>query len=99
MFQKMKVQLNPNNRFFWFWLLILPPFLFLVYQIIKMTMTYDGRCSGLLTLGEPCTSFEYLTLELSSTFFVPFIILVSMYWFLSVSIFYTGWRVFLRLKK
>ena len=68
-------------------------------MVVTFILAYDGRYHGVLESGAECTLLEFIFSELTSTFVLPFFVLISLFWMAAVGIIYFGVRIFKRISK
>jgi len=83
----------------WLALIVAPPGVLLIYRVFSSILSFDGRCHGVLESGPECTLLEFIFSELTSTFFLPAMVVITLYWIAAVGVNYFGVRIFKRISK
>jgi hypothetical protein len=83
----------------WLALIVVPPGILLIYRVFSSILSYDGRYHGVLESGPECTLLEFIFSELTSTFFLPAMVVITLYWIAAVGVIYFGVRIFKRISK
>ena len=68
-------------------------------MIIRFILAYDGRYAAVLESGPECTLLEFIWSELTSTFFLPFFVLITLFWIAAVGLIFFGVRIFKHISK
>jgi NADH:ubiquinone oxidoreductase subunit 6 (subunit J) len=91
----------PRNKSDKLWLaaLVGPPGIYLIYMVFRFILSYDGRYHGVLESGPECTLLEFIFSELTSTFFLPFFVLITLFWMATIGVIYFGVKIFKRASK
>jgi hypothetical protein len=84
----------------WLALLVAPPGIYLIYMVYRFILSYDGRYHLILgDYGPECSLFEFIWSELTSTFFLPFFVLITLSSMATIGVIYFGVRIFKRISK
>ena len=84
-----------NSTKLWFALIAGPPVIHVIYVVLSLIPSYNGRCDGLLhAVGRECTIYQFVFSELTSTFFLPFLVFITLSWVAVVGVIYFGVRIF-----
>ena len=83
----------------WLALIVAPPAIYLLYMVFTLILSYDGRYHYVLESGPECTLPEFIFSELTSTFFLPFFVLITLFWMAAVGVIYFGVRIFKRISR
>ncbi len=83
----------------WLPLIVAPPGIYLIYMVFRFILSYDGRYHGVLESGPQCTLLEFIFSELTSTFFLTFFVLITLFWMATIGVIYFGVRIFKRISK
>jgi hypothetical protein len=84
----------------WLALIVAPPGIYLIYMVYRFILSYDGRYHLILgDYGPECTLLEFTFSELTSTFFLPFFVLITLFWMAAVGVIYFGVRIFKRISR
>ncbi len=76
-----------------------PPGIYLIYMVCRFILSYDGRYYGVLESGPECTLFQFIVSELTSPFFLPFMVLITLFWMATIGVIYFGVRIFKRVSR
>jgi hypothetical protein len=98
---KQKIYFFPRSKSdkLWLTLIVAPPSVYLIYMLFRFIVSYDGRYHGVLGSGPECTVLEFIVSELTSIFFLPFFVLITLFWMAAVGVIYFGVRIFKRISK
>ncbi len=99
---KQKRHFFPRSKSDKLWLaaLVGPPGIYLIYMVYRFILSYDGRYHVILgDYGPECSLFEFIWSELTSTFFLPFFVLITLSWMATIGVIYFGVRIFKRIQK
>jgi NADH:ubiquinone oxidoreductase subunit 6 (subunit J) len=83
----------------WLALMVAPPAIYLIYMVFTFILSYDGRYHGVLESGPECTLVEFIWSELTSTFFLPFFVLITLFWMAAIGVIYLGVRILKHISK
>ena len=82
----------------WLALLAAPPGIYLIYMVYRFILSYDGRYHVILgDYGPECSLFEFIWSELTSPLFLPFFVLITLFWMAAVGVVYFGVRISKRI--
>jgi len=102
------IVMSKEERFFlprsksdklWLALIVAPSGIYLIYMVFRFILSYDGRYHGVLESGSECTLLEFIFSELTSTFFLPFMVLITLFWMGTIGVIYFAVRIFKRISK
>jgi hypothetical protein len=98
---KQKIYFFPRSKSdkLWLALILAPPGIYLLYMVFGFILSYDGRYHGVLESGPECTLLEFIFSELTSTFFLPFFVLITLSWMAALGVIYFGVRIFKRISR
>jgi hypothetical protein len=68
-------------------------------MVSRFILSYNGRYHGVLESGTECTLLEFILSELTSTFFLPFFVLITLFWMARIGVIYFGVKIFKHISK
>jgi hypothetical protein len=91
----------PRGKFerLWLALIVAPPGIYFIYMVLRSILSYDGRLHGPLGSGAECTLFKFILSELTSPFFLPFMVLMALFWMAAIGVIYFGVKILKRISK